>query len=119
MGARPGTFVISLEFELHWGVCDRLEVEDYRENLLGARRAIPRLLDLFAEFEIHATWATVGMLLYGRRTELLAAVPAQIPDYVNRHLSPYPRLAEIGVDEASDPSHFGRELVDLIRNAPH
>lgn len=119
MGARAGAFVISLDFELHWGVCDRLEVDDYRENLLGVRRAIPRLLDLFDEFAVHATWATVGMLFYGRRTELLAAVPAHLPGYVIERLSPYPRLAEIGADEASDPFHFGRELVDLIRNAPH
>ncbi len=56
-----GTFVISLDFELHWGVRDHRTVADYRENLLGVRRVVPALLSLFSEFGIHATWATVGL----------------------------------------------------------
>ena len=48
-----GAFVISLDFELHWGVRDRLGSKDsYGNSLLGARKAIPRMLDLFREFEI-------------------------------------------------------------------
>src|SRR5262245_13071649 len=58
-----GALVISLDFELHWGVRDKRPVDgSYRENLLGAREAIPRMLDLFEEFGIAATWATVGFL---------------------------------------------------------
>ena len=67
-----GALVISLDFELVWGVRGEFGADggDYRPNLLGARNAIPRLLDLFAEFEISATWATVGMLMAHTREEL-------------------------------------------------
>ena len=58
-----GALVISLDFELHWGVRDKRPVDGpYRENLLGAREAIPQMLDLFEEFGVAATWATVGFL---------------------------------------------------------
>ena len=63
-----GALVISLDFELHWGVRDKRPVDGpYRENLLGAREAIPRMLDLFEEFGVAATWATVGFLFAKNR----------------------------------------------------
>jgi hypothetical protein len=66
----PGALVISLDFELLWGVRDLYPADGgtYRANLLGARTAIPKLLQLFEEFEIAATWATVGMLFANSRT---------------------------------------------------
>ena len=39
-------FIISLDFELKWGVRDALD-ESYNENLLGARHVIPKILNLF------------------------------------------------------------------------
>ena len=60
---RAGALVISLDFELAWGVHDSLGSDGgYRDNLLGAREVIPRMLDLFREYEVEATWATVGLL---------------------------------------------------------
>ena len=65
-----GALVISLDFELHWGVRDKRPADGpYRENLLGAREAIPRMLDLFEEFGVAATWATVGFLFAKNRRE--------------------------------------------------
>jgi Kef-type K+ transport system membrane component KefB len=65
-----GTFVISLDFELLWGVRDKRTVTDYGANIRGVRDVVPALLDLFAERDIACTWATVG-LLFG-----YAAIPA-------------------------------------------
>jgi hypothetical protein len=42
-----GIFVISLDFELHWGVWDVTTKEKYGANILGVKEVIPRLLDLF------------------------------------------------------------------------
>src|SRR5712691_3912808 len=97
-----GTFVISLDFELHWGSRDHLRVEEYKENLLGVRRAIPAMLALFSEFEIHVTWATVGFLFFENIDELLAAVPEELPRYSNPALDPYAALSEIGKNEDED-----------------
>lgn len=50
-----GLFVISIDFELHWGVRDKLSVGAYRDNLLGVREVIPTLPKLFKKYGIDAT----------------------------------------------------------------
>ena len=44
---KNGTFIISLDFELNWGVHDVFTLEQYKKNLLGTREAIDRMLELF------------------------------------------------------------------------
>lgn len=114
-----GRFVISLDFEIHWGVRDQWEISDYRANLLGVRAAIPAMLDQFDAYDVKATVATVGLLFFDRRHELLAALPAQRPSYQKARLSPYPTMGEIGPDETADPYHFGRALLSQIARRGH
>jgi hypothetical protein len=113
-----GTFVISLDFELHWGVRDHRSVADYRENLLGVRKVVPALLSLFSEYGIRATWATVGFLFFERVDDLLAALPTERPHYVDRKLDPYAALDEVGNNETEDPFHFAPTLIRMIKAAP-
>ena len=115
----PGTLIVSLDFELHWGVRDVKTVEQYRENLLGVRRAVPVLLNTFAQYTIHATWATVGFLFFNGRSDLLRVLPADRPQYDDPRLSPYLDLVGIGDDEEKDPFHFGRSLLKQIRSSPN
>ncbi len=114
LSVEPGVFVISLDFELHWGVRDLTPVDGpYRANLLGARDAVPRMLDLFERFEVGATWATVGFLFAATRDELERFSPRVRPAYADENLSPYHE--PVGPTEAADPFHLARSLVDLIR----
>jgi hypothetical protein len=107
--------VVSLDFELHWGVRDHSsDTGPYRANLLGARKAIPKLLQLFEEFEIAATWATVGFLFATSREELQALSPTSKPEYADPRLFPYEQ--EIGRDEQEDPLHYAPSLIELIRH---
>ncbi len=119
MVQKKGTLVISLDFELHWGVRDKRKIEDCRENLLGARIVIPRLLDLFAQYDIHATWAVVGFLFFRNRIELMQGLPAKTPQYTNRKLSPYNDLDTIGIDEQEDPVHYASSLIRAIASSPN
>lgn len=82
-----GQFVISLDFELLWGVRDHADRDTYGKNVLGARDAVPKMLELFAENEISATWATVGFLFCETKEELLASLPSELPTYSNPRLS--------------------------------
>jgi peptidoglycan/xylan/chitin deacetylase (PgdA/CDA1 family) len=118
MTTPPPSLVVSLDFELHWGVRDKRSVEAYRENLLGARAAIPRLLDLFVANGIHATWATTGMLFAAGRAEVESVLPAWRPQYRDAGLDPYRELATLGRDEAEDPFHFAASLVERIAATP-
>jgi peptidoglycan/xylan/chitin deacetylase (PgdA/CDA1 family) len=111
-----GTLVMSLDFELMWGVHDSKTVEDYGPNILGVRRAIPEMLDLFSSSEFRATWATVGMLFCEDRDELEASLPDLRPSYINTKRSNYLYMPFVGKDEKSDPYHFGASLIGMIRS---
>jgi peptidoglycan/xylan/chitin deacetylase (PgdA/CDA1 family) len=108
-----GALVISLDFELQWGVRDKNAIDGpYRENLLGARKAIPQILDLFQEFEIAATWATVGFLFAKSRREREDFSPAIVPHYLDGRLDPY--VEPTGETEDDDPLHYAPSLISQI-----
>jgi Polysaccharide deacetylase len=113
-----GTFTISLDFELYWGVQDHRSLSGYARNLLGARDAIPRMLELFERYGVHCTWATVGLLFFDRKAELMEYLPEPRPRYADPTLSPYPRLGQIGPNERQDPYHYGLSLIEQIRDCP-
>jgi peptidoglycan/xylan/chitin deacetylase (PgdA/CDA1 family) len=113
-----GTFTISLDFELHWGVYDLMTVAQYRRNLLGAREVIPRMLEAFVDREVQVTWATVGALLCEDRDEVLELAAGIAPSYTEARLSHDPVMAGLGRDERDDPFHFGLSLVRQIASAP-
>lgn len=111
-------FVISLDFELYWGVRDKISIDEYASSLIGARDVIPQVLELFAQSGVHATWATVGFLFFDDKDELLAYLPQLKPGYFNKHLSPYDQVFRIGPSELKDPYHYGLSLVRRILQYP-
>lgn len=118
-----GHFVISLDFELFWGMFDKHTVLSYGERIIGVNTAIPKMLALFSEYKIHATWATVGMLMVRNKDELIAYLPETSvqPRYEDESLSSYNyiKTAQIGTNESDDPYHFGSSLVKKILDTPH
>lgn len=115
-----GALVISLDFELYWGMRDCQTVENYGANIRGVHQLIPRLLELFERRRIHATWATVGLLTFRNRAELRSHLDIVRPNYENPGLCPYRYIVETltGEDASSDPLHFGADLVELIAQTP-
>ena len=118
MASAAGIFTISLDFELHWGVHDQRPLAAYARNLLGAREAIPRMLELFERYGVHCTWATVGLLFFDRKADLMEHLPEPRPRYANPALSPYPLIGQVGPNERQDPYHYGLSLIEQIRTAP-
>lgn len=115
--AARGALVVSLDFELHWGVRDVTPADGpYAQNLMGSRAAIPRMLRAFERHGVAATWATVGMLFARTRDELFDHAPALRPTYEDARLSPYEE--RIGKDEHDDPLHFAPSLVARIAETP-
>jgi len=109
-----GSFIISLDFELHWGVRDLVSVSEKKGHFLRAREAIPETLRIFKEHDVHATWATVGFLFARHKRHLLDHLPELRPKYTKRRLDPYSFLDEIGPDERSDPFHYAPSLLNAI-----
>ena len=115
----PGHFIISLDFELHWGGSEKWSLEPLKPYFLNTRNMIPDLLRLFEEHETHVTWATVGLLFHESRQELEKYRPDrpsyQLPiaayDYIDQH--------GIGADEDEDPFHYAPSLIRQILNTPY
>jgi peptidoglycan/xylan/chitin deacetylase (PgdA/CDA1 family) len=116
--AQVPALVISLDFELMWGMRDRFSVEEYSANLLGVRDAIPRILDLFERSSIRATWATVGFLFCETKDEIIASMPSVLPTYDSARLSNYRYIEEIGTSERDDPYFFGLGLLQQVMSCP-
>jgi peptidoglycan/xylan/chitin deacetylase (PgdA/CDA1 family) len=112
-----GALVISLDFEIHWGVRELTRpTGSYAPNLLGVREAVPRMLALFEEFDLAATWATVGFLFARDRAEISQFAPALRPQYRDPVLVAYNE--PLGEGEADDPFHYAPSLIDRIRRTP-
>jgi peptidoglycan/xylan/chitin deacetylase (PgdA/CDA1 family) len=113
MTDRHGALVISLDFELHWGLRDHVAREDPRyERLVQARDAVEEMLAVFTARRMRATWATVGFLFASNRDELETHLPVERPGYARSGLDPY--VEDIGLDELHDPQHLAGSLVELI-----
>ncbi len=110
-----GTLVVSLDFELFWGMHDCTTREEYESNIIGGRTGIPKLLSLFRRFGIHCTWASVGMLFGRSVDELRPYLPPEVPSYDREKLSPYPFLESLA---EGDPLYFAPELLKEIAEAP-
>jgi peptidoglycan/xylan/chitin deacetylase (PgdA/CDA1 family) len=116
--AVSGTLLISLDFELYWGIRDTTSLDSARSRLLGARRAVEEILAVFRQREIHASWLTVGFLMAGGRAELSRSLPRTLPQYALPRFSPYEHLDTLGDDEEQDPFHFAPSLVRRILDCP-
>lgn len=112
------TLIVSLDFELFWGMQDGWELREYEANVLGGRKAIPQMLALFEKYGIHATWATVGFLFGRNEEELCGYFPEELPTYGNAALSAYRCFGQIGGDEESAPCFYGASLVERIAKTP-
>lgn len=111
---KPPFFTLSLDFELFWGVHDTLSISQYGQSILQGRESIPQILSLFKKYNIHATWATVAMVSFQSKKELLKYLPEVKPNISNKRLDPYHHLKFIGNNEEEDPYHFGYSLLSKI-----
>src|SRR5262245_62087431 len=111
-----GAMVISLDFAIHWGVRYRYPAQGaYAASLIGVRQVVPEMLRIFEEFDVAATWATVGFLFARSRAELRRFSPALRPSYSDPALSSYNE--DVGDGEGDDPLHFAPSLIAAIRDA--
>lgn len=111
-----GKFIISLDFELHWGVFDMLD-DTYNENILGARVSIDKMLKLFKKYDIHVTWAIVGFLFNEDKNDFEQYRPQLLPSYTNKKLNSY--NCEIGENETVDSFHYAHSIIKLIKSYPN
>ena len=109
-------FTLSLDFELIWGTLDLFGPDGFGEACRVERReVVDRLLALFVEFEVRATWLVVGHLFLERcdtprHPEIVRPAHAWHPDDWFRH--------DPGGDEDQAPAFLARSLVGRVRACP-
>jgi len=115
----PGAFVISLDFELMWGMRHVTSLQKYGQNILGARKALPRILTMLDAHQVRCTIATVGFLFFADRESLVRGSPTLKPSYVRPGLSPYlENFSDIGANEEEDPFHYAASLIAAVLRHP-
>lgn len=112
-----GKLVISLDFEMMWGVRDHRSIATYGENVAAVRKVVPRLIDMADEMGIHLTFGVVGMMMLSGRDALVEFFPTSKPTYTNAVLSPYGDYIE-KMTEQEESYHFAPDLIELIRQHP-
>jgi hypothetical protein len=116
---KQGKFIISLDFELMWGVRDKLTIDTYGENIIGVQNVIPKLLNIFETNKIAATFSTVGFLFFKNKNELIKSLPKSLPTYIDQNLSPYYQYINSLTNNNSDKHHFANDLIQLIKQCPN
>ena len=115
-----GAFVISLDYELLWGVWDVATKEKYGAHIRGVKEVIPALLTAFDNHKIKATFATVGILFSKDHEGLTEFIPGKKPAYSNPDYNVYTKeFASMGNNEKDDPYHFGYSLFEMIKQSRH
>ena len=110
-----GVFTLSLDFELLWGTVDLFGPEGFRRACQVERDiVIDRLLDLLVEFDVPATWFTVGHLMLGdcdgKHPEIVRPSHSWHQEDWFRH--------DPGGTEREAPEFLGRSLVEKILACP-
>lgn len=110
-----GSLVISLDFELLWGVFDKVDYNEKIDYFENTRQLIPSLLQLFDKYDVHSTWATVGMLFNNNWDEWNANIPEYLPNYNNENLSAY-RFGKSIQSKKTEKLCFAPDLIKSIKN---
>lgn len=114
---KQGVMVISLDFELLWGMVDHADIDTYGENIIGARSAVIRILELFGKYDIHATWAIVGFLFYPNVQIQKENLPVKPPEYSDPKYSSYLYIDKIRNDGWE--YYFAPEVIPKIKETPN
>jgi|688.fasta_scaffold56307_5 peptidoglycan/xylan/chitin deacetylase (PgdA/CDA1 family) len=116
---KQGVFCISLDFELQWGVFEKMKVGNNQANsyFINTRIAIPEMLDLFSQYDIQVTWAIVGMI-YNQNLEMWKMNrPDLLPGYINKSISSY-HWCDVRGQYLDESNLFAPELIDHINATP-
>ena len=114
-----GVFTLSLDFELIWGTVDHGGPEPFRRACeLEHEVIVDRLLALLTEFEISATWCTVGHLFLSSCAAHGDVKHPEIVRPAHAWLDGDWFASDPATDEHADPIFYGASLIDKIRACP-
>ena len=110
-----GCLVISLDFEMMWGNLERWTLDGYgKTNVNNVRLVIDRMLSLFEKYHVHATFATVGLLMHENKAEAVESQPEIKPSYINNCLSPYANNYMGSIEDKNAYLYFAPDVIKKL-----
>lgn len=115
-----GTFIISLDFELIWGLAgwDSKKIDSYYNNIDNATIAMERIINLFDKYDIKCTIAFVGAMNYYTLNELMIDVKNyKTPTYTNSSFCSFNSFLPY-IEENKYPSSnfFCKGIIERLKN---
>lgn len=91
-----GHFVISLDFEIFWGLAgwNEKQLLSYQPRIEGAINALERITDTFKKYDIKCTIGFVGGIHHESVGDYLEAAPSMRPSYKEKIFSSYGLLLD-------------------------
>lgn len=112
-----GCLLISLDFELMWGMFDVVSKSEYgKSHVENVPLAIDRMIELFNKYNVHVTVATVGMIMYNNKSHLLSDVPSKKPSYDNPKCSAYNGIIE-SIKNNEEKQFFQPDVIEKLKNS--
>lgn len=113
---KKGSFVISLDFEMMWGGIDIWTPNDYgKSHVEQVREIIKRLIDLFNKYHVHATFATVGLMMNHDKKEAMGHTPSSVPSYKDKKKSPYYNQYINHINDFDEHLYFASDLIETLK----
>ncbi|MFK8046422.1 MAG: polysaccharide deacetylase family protein [Crocinitomicaceae bacterium] len=112
---KKGALCISLDFEKYWGVHDLLQPNSSIVTFDNVQTIVNRLLDLFKKYNIHCTWATIGMLNFDNVEALETATDKINISYLQKNFGPYP-ISKHNLGAFNKGSFLGQAEIEKIKN---
>jgi len=111
-----GSFIISLDFELFWGVRDLNNADDFKKSVAGAKQIIPKIIELFNQYDVKATFAIVGFLFCNSKEDIHRYAPLKKPNYKDKNLSPYEKGYMDNLSVNDSDLHFAGDIIKYLKN---
>lgn len=109
-----GSLLISLDFELFWGVHDKKEITNYGDAIEAVWSVLPEMISLFDQHNVKCTFASVGFLFANKEDELKQYFPEKRPNYLQTNFSPYRLFSNLN---PNPKYYFASKLLDLIQKS--
>lgn len=116
-----GTFIVSLDFELLWGLAgwNVPQINAYKSHVEGSRLALESMLEIFDQYNVKSTIAFVGGMNFSSKQDFELIAPQLRPHYSESIFSSYNSLIPYIGSSFEEELFFCQEIIDKLSLNPN
>lgn len=113
-----GHFVISLDFELVWGLAgwNITQVESYSTNIKNAKTALKDIVEMLEKYDMKCTIGYVGAMNFSCISELRLDKNTVIPSYKNKQFASFISLLPYAEKELNVDLFFAKSEIAYLKS---